>query len=122
MCNLLYSVTYFNGCLSTTAKSELKFLSEGGLCSKPYNMARAFMGKIHKENELLFITSSLIDFLKVPLINAKDQETDTFSLLRPGSNYKRPSLWSLEAVMLIWELLQSNRKFAAIVGKSISQN
>lgn len=98
-------------------KSELKFLSEGGLCSKPYNMARAFMGKIHKENELLFITSSLIDLLKVPLINAKDQETDTFSLLRPGSNYKRPSLWSLEAVMLIWELLQSNRKFAAIVGK-----
>ena len=98
-------------------KSELKFLSEGGLCSKPYNMARAFMGKIHKENELLFITSSLIDFLKVPLINAKDQETDTFSLLRPGNNYKRPSLWSLEAVMLIWELLQSNRKFAAIVGK-----
>ena len=98
-------------------KSELKFLSEGGLCSKPYNMARAFMGKIHKENELLFITSSLIDFLKVPLINAKDQETDTFSLLRPGSNYKRSSLWSLEAVMLIWELLQSNRKFAAIVGK-----
>ena len=75
------------------------------------------MGKIHKENELLFITSSLIDFLKVPLINAKDQETDTFSLLRPGSNYKRPSLWSLEAVMLIWELLQSNRKFAAIVAK-----
>lgn len=98
-------------------KSELKFLIEGGLCSKPYNMARVYVGKIHKENELLFIASSLIDFLKVPLINAKDQETDTFSLLRSGSNYKRPSLWSLEAVMLIWELLQSNRNFVSIVGE-----
>ncbi|RCK56392.1 Protein HID1 [Candida viswanathii] len=98
-------------------KSELKFLTDAGLVAKPYNMARVYMGKIHKENELLFIASSLINVLRAPLVNARDQELDAFAILKPGSGGNKPSLWSLEAAMLIWELLQSNKNFVAIIGK-----
>ncbi|EMG46715.1 hypothetical protein G210_3029 [Candida maltosa Xu316] len=98
-------------------KSALKFLTESKLSPKPYNMARLYMGKIHKEGELLFIASSLINILRIPLMNARDQESDAFSMLKAGQGNARPSLWSLEAVMLIWELLQSNRNFVAIIGK-----
>lgn len=98
-------------------RSELKFLTEGGLVTKPYNMARVYMGKVHKENELLFIASSLINILRAPLINAREQELDAFSILKPGTGDVKPSLWSTEAAMLIWELLQSNKNFINIIGK-----
>ncbi|KAI5961246.1 uncharacterized protein KGF55_004171 [Candida pseudojiufengensis] len=78
---------------------------------KPMNLARAYMGKIHKENEILFLVTSLINILRYPMVNSEDS---TFGIIK---NVNQPSLWAVESVILIWELIQCNKHFKEVLTK-----
>ncbi|KAI5955616.1 hypothetical protein KGF54_001118 [Candida jiufengensis] len=78
---------------------------------KPTNMARAYMGKIHKENEILFLASSLINILRYPMVNTEDS---TFGIIK---NVNQPSLWAVESVILIWEMIQCNKHFKDVIAR-----
>lgn len=80
---------------------------------KPYNLARLYVGKLHKENELMFLASYLLNILRTPLQSAKDSETSKFTLNIKGI---QPSLWATETIMLFWELFQCNKSFRTMVG------
>ncbi|RLV93105.1 hypothetical protein JA1_002728 [Spathaspora sp. JA1] len=68
---------------------------------KGTNMARSYMGRIHKDHELSILASSLI------------------TILTPTN---QPSPWATEAVMLVWELIQCNKKFRHLIeGKFMSE-
>ena len=90
------------------SNENVKFLTDLNLISsKPHNLVRLYMGKLHKEAELSFVTSSLLNILKSPLSTANE-----------GSFFKsnnQPSLWSIEVVILIWELLQCNKNFRKVI-------
>lgn len=91
------------------------FLTELNLIStpKPYNLARLYVGKLHKENELMFLASYLLNILRVPLQSSKDSESSKFMLNIKGI---QPSLWATETIMLLWELFQCNKAFRSVVG------
>lgn len=93
---------------------NLRFLSDLKLIetSKPYNLARVYIGKITKEEELLFLAVNLISILKIPMENQKEYENSKFGIRRPSFS---PSLWTTEIVMLLWEFFQCNKEFRRIV-------
>ena len=80
--------------------------------SKPYNLARVYIGKITKEQELLFLAFNLISILKIPMENQKEYENSKFGIRRPSFS---PSLWTTEIVMLLWEFFQCNKDFRRIM-------
>lgn len=89
-------------------KEEIIMLTEGSLISKkPYNMARLYMGNIHKDNELLFLINSLLNILRM-------NDAETYTFVKAGN---QPSIWATETIMLIWELLQCNKHFRELIGK-----
>ncbi|KAK6456160.1 protein putatively [Scheffersomyces xylosifermentans] len=98
------------------ANENLLFLEGTGLVPtpKPSNMARVYMGKLHKESELLFLGSYLINILKQPVVNTKDAESNKFNIIKSGN---QPSLWATEATMLIWELVQCNKRFRSLIAE-----
>lgn len=100
------------------SQPNLKFLFDLGLLdnTKPYNMARVYMGKLHKENELLFLASYLINILRMPMQSAKDNGNLKFNLTANRQN-NQPSLWCTESTMLLWELFQCNKAFRRLVGE-----
>lgn len=82
---------------------SVKFLTDLNLiATKPHNLARLYIGKLHKETELSFVTSSLLNILKMPL------STSNEGFFKSSS---QPSLWAIEVIVLIWELLQCNKIF-----------
>lgn len=85
---------------------------------KPYNMARLYVGKLHKESEILFLASYLMNILRTPLQHAKDSDNAKFSLNIKGN---QPSLWATECVILLWELFQCNKSFKALAGQRYTQ-
>ncbi|CUM66094.1 uncharacterized protein PRCAT00003748001 [Priceomyces carsonii] len=91
--------------------STTKFLThiKMNVSTKPCNMARYYVGKLHKGTELLFLATNLIKILKSPL--RISDSSNFFS--NKGSTI--PSLWSLEATMLIWEVFQCNKKFRKLI-------
>ncbi|KAG2732000.1 hypothetical protein G9P44_004417 [Scheffersomyces stipitis] len=93
---------------------KLDFLKETELIStsKPGNLARLYMGKLHKDQELVFLSTYLIAILKLPVVTSKDVESSKFNIIKSGN---QPSLWATEATMLIWELIQCNKKFKTLI-------
>lgn len=61
---------------------------------KPFNMPRLYITKLHKDSEILFFASSLVNGLK----------TDDY----------RPPLSAMEFLMILWELYQCNARFRTI--------
>ncbi|CAH6723299.1 hypothetical protein CLIB1444_14S00980 [[Candida] jaroonii] len=61
---------------------------------KPYNMPRLYITKLHKDSEILFFGSALVNGLK----------TDDY----------RPPLLAMEFLMIFWELYQCNARFRII--------
>lgn len=94
---------------------KTRFLADFALIStpKPCNMARLYLGKLHKEAELLFVASYLISILRQPMDSA--HETDAAKFL--STRNTQPSLWATECVILLWELFQCNRSFRAAAGQ-----
>ncbi|ODV80772.1 uncharacterized protein CANTADRAFT_25182 [Suhomyces tanzawaensis NRRL Y-17324] len=90
-----------------TFMSDLQVLSS----PRPANLVRLYIGKLHKDSELLLIYSSLISILKLP-IQKHAEDAGSFSLVKASA---MPSLWATETLMLIWELLQCNKNFRALV-------
>lgn len=74
------------------------------------NLARLYLGKVHKEPELMLIAVSMMDMLRSPLLG-NESETSSFSV---GKN-SQPSIWSTNTVMLIWELIQCNNNFRDVM-------
>ena len=70
------------------------------------------MGKLHKDQELVFLSTYLIAILKLPVVTSKDVESSKFNIIKSGN---QPSLWATEATMLIWELIQCNKKFKTLI-------
>ncbi|CAK9438830.1 uncharacterized protein LODBEIA_P30540 [Lodderomyces beijingensis] len=75
---------------------------------KPHNLARIYVGRIHKESELLFLATSLVAILRFPTTEA---EYGGFSLQKAG----KASLWALETTTLMWELTQCNKHFKELI-------
>ncbi|EGV65771.1 hypothetical protein CANTEDRAFT_118420 [Yamadazyma tenuis ATCC 10573] len=96
-------------------KQDLEPLSQLNiLAHKPYNMARLYFGKLHKDQELLFLTSSLVNSLKSPIIGSGESESVfNLNLSRFGNS---PPLWVMETMMLLWELFQCNASFKELSG------
>ncbi|EGW34757.1 uncharacterized protein SPAPADRAFT_130767 [Spathaspora passalidarum NRRL Y-27907] len=92
--------------------TETKFLVDAGLItSKPHNMARLYMGRIYKDNEILFLATSLVNILRFPVTGTRVTENGTKVKSTP------PALWATEAAMLIWELMQCNKNFKELIGR-----
>ncbi|KAI3404654.2 hypothetical protein KGF56_002550 [Candida oxycetoniae] len=81
---------------------------------KPRNMARHYMGRIQKEDELRLLAFSSMHILRSPLVKSKESENGALSLIK---NVNRPSLWALEIVVLMWELIQCNKHFKALISE-----
>lgn len=109
---------------------NLQFLKDLNIITddnKPYNMARLYLGKLHKDNEILFLSSSLINHLKSPLNsngsqaysqNGNDADGNFFNKFNYYTNTNASSpIWSTEIIMLLWELFQCNLKFRQVAGK-----
>lgn len=81
------------------------FLIEHNLTTsaRPLNMVRIFFGKLSKDSELLFMASHLLNILKFPL-QASDEG-------KARTSKTQPSPWALEASLILWELLQCNKRF-----------
>lgn len=82
---------------------------------KPYNMARVYIGKLRKENELLFLAAYLINVLRAPMQSFKESESLKFNLNTGRQN--QVSIWATECTMLLWELFQCNKSFRILVGE-----
>lgn len=98
---------------------NLKFLVDLRLMSatsKPYNIARAYAGKMHKEDELKVLVHYLLNILKSPLITSKEAEGLKFGMAM-GRLASNPSLWAMEVSMLLWELCQCNKNVKRLIGK-----
>ncbi|CCH45744.1 hypothetical protein BN7_5330 [Wickerhamomyces ciferrii] len=104
---------------------------------KIHNLVRSYFGRLHKENELNFISNSIISFLNKPMEQSMENELNPFNLIKsisPNSssspsnssssantltsnlsNYSSylPNLsnWNMELTILLWELIQSNKNF-----------
>lgn len=94
--------------MPSTVSSE--FLYSYGVLTKPHkpaNNIRLFFGKLSKESEVLFLASHLLNVLRYPIHTLKDESQKK----QPRVGY--PSLWSLEALVILWELLQCNKTFRA---------
>lgn len=76
---------------------------------KPHNMVRLLFGKLGKEAEVKFMASHLLTVLKYPTV--AQQDTD-HSKRSKGSG--QPSLWALESMIILWELLQCNKALHSI--------
>lgn len=98
-------------------QNNLQFLYDLDLIttSKPYNMARVYIGKMRKENELLFLASYLMNILRTPLQSLKESETLKFNLNTSRQN--QVPIWATECTMLLWELFQCNKTFRNLVGE-----
>lgn len=79
---------------------------------KPYNIARLYVGKLHRENELMFLASHFLNILQTPMVKAKEGESSKFNLSLRSA---QPSLWATEALVILWELFQCNKAFRAAV-------
>lgn len=75
--------------------------------TRPPNMARAFFGKLSKESEFLFIAAHLLNILRYPFQAPDETKARTSKL--------QPSPWVLEAIIILWELLQCNKNFTNAV-------
>ncbi|KAI5966624.1 hypothetical protein KGF57_000588 [Candida theae] len=74
------------------------------------NMTRRYLGKVHKEQELVFIVNSLMNVLRLPFVkSAGGGGSFGFGKSNP------PSLWATETVIFIWEMIQCNKHFKEIV-------
>lgn len=98
------------------SRKNLDFLFELKIIKtqKPLNMVRAYMGRLHKESELTFLASSLLCILKKPLVTSRDSEGSRFNI-GGISQPSQPSLWAVEVIMIIWELIQCNKNFRAVI-------
>lgn len=76
--------------------AHLEFVSDLGYSVTPFNRVRSYLADL-SNNDMMFLVSHLLGFLKYPLSNA-DKST------KP-----QPSPWATEAIMLLWELLQCNK-------------
>ncbi|KAK6466003.1 protein putatively [Scheffersomyces coipomensis] len=97
------------------SSDNTKFLVANSLISssKPYNTVRLYLGKLHKEKELIFLGSCLTNIVKHPLYVIKEPD---FNLIKSTST-NPPSLWATETIMLIWELIQCNKNFKSSLGQ-----
>lgn len=77
----------------------------GVLSHKPSNQVRNFFRKLTKESEVKFLASHFLNFLRAPIQSYREDAQR--KLARLGF----PSLWSLEALIILWELLQCNDTF-----------
>lgn len=95
---------------------------------KPYNMARLYLGKLHKDNEILFLSSSLINHLRSAInpngtpngySNNQDLDQPNFfnKLNYYGGGGGASPIWATEVIMLLWELFQCNMKLRDIAGR-----
>lgn len=86
-------------------KKNVMFLQEHNLSDtkKPVNMVRLFFGKLSKESELSFIGSHLLGLVRV---TAPQNNNDQ----RRAWSKARASPLALEAIIILWELLQCNKQ------------
>jgi hypothetical protein len=122
--------------------SDLTFLHKLDMIptnEKPHNMVRTYLGRLHKENELNFIYSSIMSLLTRPIEQAVDKEANPFSVLKTSfvssptstavngsqngtfGSFPALSSWSTELVMLLWDLIQCNKNFKSFVYSKKSQ-
>jgi hypothetical protein len=92
---------------------QTNFLKSLPVEAKSYNFPRAYLGKLLKEDELLFIGGSIVKLLKMAMVNTKNAEEYRFSLSSRGG---QPSLWAPTATIFFWELMQCNKNFQAVIG------
>lgn len=78
---------------------------------RPFNMARVYMGKLHKQGELNFLGSYLIDTLRNPIPDFENSKSSV-----PRTN-NQPSLWATETVIILWELMQCNKNFKTFISE-----
>lgn len=78
---------------------------------KPYNLARLYFGRLHKDQEVMFLSSCLLQYLKTPLI-----DSDSSMNLNLNRFASSPPIWTMEVMMLLWELLQCNNTFKQLCG------
>lgn len=80
------------------------------------NMARVYFGKLHKEQEIIYLATSLMDILRAPMDAVRDaQESYTLSLFTGSPRRTPPSPWVTSATMLLWELFQCNKTFRKLM-------
>ncbi|ANZ74756.1 BA75_00439T0 [Komagataella pastoris] len=99
-------------------KNNLQFLQELRIYdSTPINLVRYYMGRLHKESELVFLKVSLFGILKAPLIEMSKLENSTSltAMIKAKTYTIQPSLWCTEVLILVWELYQSNKKFSHLI-------
>ncbi|CUM47121.1 uncharacterized protein AC631_03506 [Debaryomyces fabryi] len=98
-------------------QQNLQFLYDLNLLTtaKPFNMARVYIGKLRKENELLYLATYLINVLRAPMQSSKESESLKFNLNTGRQN--QISIWATECTMLLWELFQCNKSFRILVGE-----
>lgn len=94
---ITYSIQYLETLLIYPIP-ESEYFTDG---SAPKNIFRHLCSKIHKLDDLQFISDSLAKMLSQP-INAS-------SSYLPGSRKEIP--WSMELAMLFWDLVQCNKRF-----------
>lgn len=91
-----------------------EFLKKSNICiKKPYNIVRVYVGKLHKDGELMFLASCLISILKNPIETTRNANGPKFGFTGPTN----PSLWTTEVIMFLWELFQCNKSFKQLAGK-----
>lgn len=94
-------------------KDDLLFLEKTGIfIGKPYNSVRYYFGKLHKEQELNYIITSFITLLRKPSVEVLEIERSSSisSMIKSKTSNVEPSFCGIEAVMLLWELYQCNKK------------
>lgn len=94
------------------SSAHTAFMTNLGLCShKPYNMVRFYLGS-QKNNDLVFLVSHLLSILKHPFSVNRLENRGKFT--KP-----HPSPWAIEAIMILWELLQCNQYLRLFVAERL---
>ncbi|ODV62718.1 Ecm30p ASCRUDRAFT_6391 [Ascoidea rubescens DSM 1968] len=113
-----YSFELFTLMLVYPIPKDTLFLKQLGIYDpsynpKSHNIVRFFLSKLHKKNELIFLITHLLTFLKQPMLITRDNELSAFAIIKrtTNSNISDPPIWSTEILMIIWELFQCNKNF-----------
>ncbi|KAH3675511.1 hypothetical protein WICPIJ_009342 [Wickerhamomyces pijperi] len=83
---------------------------------KPHNLIRLYLGTVHKDNEISFITESLLQFIQSPLDKSCDSESNPLNIIKSNfsdGNQLVPVLssWTFDIFVIFWELIQCNKYF-----------
>lgn len=81
---------------------NLQFLSEIPGEHKLYNFPRRYFAKFQNIKDLTYIVNSLTDLVQFAIDGVRDDRK--FTITRSN----QPSLWTTQASILLWELIQSN--------------